>query len=240
MEPTTNSVEEHHPRARAVVRAAIRLLVPVAAVVLAVVGLPARSHPADAALGGLIIHATDFSFAVSDPSVTPGPVHIQFLNDSTTYVHEVFVFPSNQPKLDEFLAEKAAGKEVSEPEFLQGLAGGVEDIDPGHSIAFDVVLPAGSYTLACFVGSTVGGSDVIHYNLGMHATLPVSAAAPAVAPAPAPVAPAPQPAVVKVPNTGTGTASGGSDAGTALALLVIAGMGFAALGAAVRFGVKRA
>jgi uncharacterized cupredoxin-like copper-binding protein len=200
------------------------------------VGLPANSHPANAAQGGLIIHATDFSFAVSDPSVTPGPVHIQFLNDSKDIVHEVFVFPSNQPKLDEFLAEKGAGKEVTEGEFLRGLAGGVEDVDPGHSIAFDVTLSEGTYTLACFVSSTIAGKDTIHYELGMHATLPVSSVA---APAPVPAAPAPRPVVVKAPNTGAGPASGGSDAGTAIALLVIAGALALGSGAAVRVGLSR-
>lgn len=238
MDPITNSVKEHRPLTRVLLRAATRLLVPGIAIILAVAGLPANSHPADAALGGLIVHATDFSLAVSDPSVKPGPVHFQFLNDSKDFVHEVIVFPSNQPKLDEFLAEKSAGKEVSEGEFLDGVVGGVEDVEPGHSLAFDLVLPEGTYTLACFVSSPIAGKDTIHYELGMHTTLPVTSVA-APAPAPAPVAPAPQPVVVKAPNTGTGPTSGGSDAGTALALLVVAGMGIAALGAAVRLGVKR-
>ena len=211
-------------------RWALRIFVPVAAIVLAAVGLPANTHKADAAIGGLLVHGTDFAFTVSDPSATPGPVHIQFLNDSKDYVHELWVFPTDQPKLAELLAEKNSGKTVDEADFLTGLAGHVEDIDPGHSIAFDVTLQPGTYTLACFIKSAIGGKDIIHYDLGMKATLPVSTTPPA---APAPPAPAPQPVVVKAPNTGSGPL-GGNNLNTTAALLVLVGAAAAAAGVSVR------
>ena len=221
---TVSKTKEYRPRIRFVQRWAVRLLVPVAAMVLAAVGVPANSHKADAAIGGLIVHGTDFAFTVSDPSVTPGPVHIQFLNDSKDYVHELFVFPTDQPEL----AGRNAGEEIDEGALI-GVAGAVEDIDPGHSIAFDVVLQPGTYTLACFIKSAIGGKDIIHYDLGMKATLLVSTTPPVVAPP----APAPQPVVVKAPNTGSGPMNG-NDLNTTAALLVLAGAAAAAAGVSVR------
>jgi uncharacterized cupredoxin-like copper-binding protein len=246
MERMIDRVKDHRPGTTLIWRAATRLLVPAVAVILAVAGLPATNQPAHAGVSGDVVHARDFLFAVSNETVTPGPVHFQLLNDSTTYQHELWIFPTDQPRLQELLAKKQAG-DINEEDFLQGLAGHVEDIAPGHSIGFDVSLPEGTYTLACFIKSSVGGTDVIHYNLGMHTTITstsaASAAAPAAAPtsapapAPVPVAPALQPAVVKVPNTGTGPAS--SDTGTAIALLVLAGAIVVAAGSAVRVGLRR-
>ena len=229
MKSMNDTADEPRRWTRRVWRAALRVLVPVTAVILATVAIPSNGHKAAAAEGGLIVHGTDFAFTVSDPSVTPGPVHIQFLNDSKDYVHELWVFPTDQPQLKELLAEKNAGKTIDEADFLTGLAGHVEDIDPGRSIAFDVTLQPGTYTLACFIKSAIGGKDIIHYDLGMKATLPVSTV-PVVAPAPAP---APQPVVVKAPNTGSGPGTGNALA-TATALLVLAGAGVAAAGVTVR------
>ena len=189
-------------------RIGARLIIPALAAIAAVVALPAPHAPtAQAANGGLTIHATDFVFQTGD-TVSPGAVHVQFFNDSKDYEHEVFIFPADQPKLDEFLAAKRAGKEVDEADYLSGIVGHVEDVPAGQSIAFDATIPAGKYVLACFVGSSIGGQDLIHYDLGMKSDLVSGASA---APAPtAAAAPTTAPVPVKAPNTGTVPEQGGT------------------------------
>ncbi len=197
-------------RARA--RIAVRLVVPILAAVAAVVALPAsHASTARAAGAGLTIHATDFVFQTNGDTTSTGPVHVQFFNDSKDYDHEVFIFPADQSKLDEFLAAKRAGKEVSEADYLTGIAGHVEDVPAGQSIAFDATLPAGTYVLACFVSSSIGGQDMVHYDLGMHSGIVAGAS---VAPAPTAVAAAPTAApaqVVKAPNAGAGPEQRGTE-----------------------------
>lgn len=198
---------------RRVPRMAFRLRVPMLAALAALLALPAFAQPAHAAGSGLTVHATDFSFQTNVATVTPGPVHIAFFNDSKDYEHEVFVFPADQPKLDAFLAAKRAGQEVAESDFLTGIVGSVEDVPAGQSIAFDATFPAGNYVLACFVSSPIAGQDTIHYDLGMHSGLVAGAeVAPAPTAAPAqPSVPSAAPAAVNVqaPNAGTGPGDGG-------------------------------
>lgn len=227
--------------ARSSRRVAVSLLVASAAAVVLLSGGSA-AHPSTASAAGsqLNIHASDFSFAFDRTSVTPGPVHVAFFNDSKDFVHEVFIYPKDQPKLADVLAKMRAGEDVDETTALDNVAGSLEDIDPGVSVAFDLNLPAGEYEFACFVKSDIAGQRTVHYDLGMHSIVPsttapdVPAAAPA-APAAAPVAPA-KPAggslaAVTAPNTGTGPE--GSSTPIALALvLVAAGLLTMAAGAA--------
>jgi len=139
-----------------------RVVVPAFIAIGALVAVPSfGTHPAQAAGSQLTIHAVDFSFQ-ADSTVSSGPVHVEFFNDSKDFTHEVKIFKADQQaKLDEFLAARRAGHDVSEADFLT-VAGGVEDVPPGQSIAVDVNLPAGEYIMACFVQSPIAGTDTVH------------------------------------------------------------------------------
>lgn len=117
--------------------------------------------------------ATDFSFTLNRSSVPAGRVHVQLVNQSHTYEHEVWVYPQPQPKLEEMLAQKRAGKDAEELDYLAGVAGHVEDVPAGQTAAFDATLTAGTYELACFITADIGGKKMVHTDMGMHALLTV-------------------------------------------------------------------
>ena len=123
----------------------------------------------------LTVHAVDFSFKLDKQTVPAGEVRIVLINDSKDYKHEVFIYPQNQPKLQEMVTLKESGKDVAEKDYLQGLAGDVEDVPPGQRASFDVTLQPGTYELSCFVTSTIAGKGMNHYSMGMHALLTVTA-----------------------------------------------------------------
>jgi uncharacterized cupredoxin-like copper-binding protein len=221
--------------ARSSRRLAISLLVASAAALVLLAGGPA-AHPSTAGASSAMvqIHAGDFSFALDHTAVTPGPVHIAFFNDSATFPHEVFIYPKDQPKLADLLARMRAGEDVDETAVLSNVAGHVEDVDPGKSIAFDLNLPAGDYEFACFIKSDIAGQRTVHYDLGMHSIVTSTTApdAPAAAPAAVPAAPA-QPAGaalagVKAPNTGTGPEQNSTPIALAMALAAAGLMAMAA------------
>jgi len=121
--------------------------------------------------------ANDFSFQFSRLTVPAGKVHFTLKNNSKTYNHELWVYPQNQPKLKDMLAAKDAstngGSDVDEADYLQGVAGKVEDLEPGKTASFDATLAAGAYEMACFVVTTMVGKPMVHYEMGMHAILTV-------------------------------------------------------------------
>jgi uncharacterized cupredoxin-like copper-binding protein len=121
--------------------------------------------------------ANDFSYKFSTTTVSAGKVHFILKNQSKTYKHELWVYPQNQPKLRDMLAAKDAstngGSDVDEGDYLQGVAGKVEDLDPGKTASFDATLQAGMYEMACFVVTNLAGKNMVHYEMGMHAVLTV-------------------------------------------------------------------
>ena len=119
----------------------------------------------------LAVTALDFSFALNRGTVPAGRIHVQLINKSTQFNHEVWVYPQTQPKFDEMVAAKRAGQDVEELDYLQNVAGHVEDVPAGQTAAFDAMMPAGTYTLACFITSDIGGKKMMHYDLGMHLTV---------------------------------------------------------------------
>jgi uncharacterized cupredoxin-like copper-binding protein len=121
----------------------------------------------------LAVTANDFSFVLNRTSVPAGRVHVQLLNQSKDYEHEVWVYPQQQPKLQELLTQKRAGKDVEELDYLQGVAGHVENVPAGETAAFDANLTPGTYELACFITSDIGGKKMVHYDMGMHALVTV-------------------------------------------------------------------
>ncbi len=142
---------------------------------------PVASVAANAttANGEVILAATanDFSFTLNRATVPAGRVHVQLINRSKDYKHEVWVYPQTQPKLDQLLQAKRSGQTIGEVDYLQGLAGHVEDVPAGQTAAFDATLTPGTYELACFITSDIGGKmmanvagmhGMMHYDLGMH------------------------------------------------------------------------
>lgn len=123
--------------------------------------------------GGVVANANDFNFTLNKTTASAGTVHFTLNNQSKTYQHELWVYPSNQPKIQDLLKAKDAGQDVKEEDYLQNVAGKVEDIDPGKSASFDAKLATGSYEYACFVTTNVGGKNQVHYELGMHGTFTV-------------------------------------------------------------------
>jgi uncharacterized cupredoxin-like copper-binding protein len=116
----------------------------------------------------LAVTAVDYAFGLNRPTVPAGRVHVQLINRSPTVEHEVWVYPQTQPKLTEMLALKNSGKDVEELDYLQGVAGHVENVPAGQTAAFDATLTAGTYELGCFITSDVGGKKMVHYDMGMH------------------------------------------------------------------------
>ncbi len=131
------------------------------------------SATATAAATTVTVRAEDFSFHLDKTVVPAGSVHFVLVNDSKDYEHELWVYPQGQPKLQQMLAVKDAGKDVDEMDYLTGVAGKVEDVPPGKTASFDATLQPGTYELSCFITSTIGGKAMVHYEMGMHATLTV-------------------------------------------------------------------
>jgi uncharacterized cupredoxin-like copper-binding protein len=122
----------------------------------------------------ITIHATDFSFTKGVPQTLPaGTVHVTLVNDSKSMLHELWVYPQQQPQLQAMLGQKRTGQDTSESDFLQGIAGKVEDLPAGKTGRFDAQLSPGTYEIACFQVASVGGQQMVHYDMGMHATFTV-------------------------------------------------------------------
>jgi uncharacterized cupredoxin-like copper-binding protein len=118
-------------------------------------------------------NANDFNFKFNTTTVSAGKVHFVLKNQSKTYQHELWVYPKDQPKLQDLIAAKDAGQDVNEGDYLQNIAGKVEDLDPGKSANFDATLQPGTYEMACFVVTNIAGKNMVHYEMGMHDTLTV-------------------------------------------------------------------
>src|SRR5581483_7151833 len=119
------------------------------------------------------VSGADFAFTPDKVSVRAGKVHLVFTNQSTTNQHELWVYPQNQPRLQEMVQAKEAGQDVEEKDYLQNVAGDVEDVPTGQTQSFDATLQPGTYEFGCFVTSTVDGRPRNHYALGMHFQLQV-------------------------------------------------------------------
>ena len=120
------------------------------------------------------IHATDFTFDTGVPqTLAPGKVHFVLKNDGKRMLHELWVYPQQQAKLQDLLAAKRSGQDVSEDDYLQGVAGKVEDLPAGKTGSFDAQLRPGTYEIACFEVATMNGQKMVHYDMGMHATFTV-------------------------------------------------------------------
>ncbi len=136
--------------------------------------LTACRPPASAPTTTVNVQGADFAFIADKASVPPGKVHFVFSNTSTTNQHELWVYPQDQPRLQAMVQAKESGEDVDEKDYLQNIAGDVEDVPVGQTQSFDATLQPGTYEFACFVTSTVGGQLRVHYALGMHGVLTVT------------------------------------------------------------------
>jgi uncharacterized cupredoxin-like copper-binding protein len=118
-------------------------------------------------------NANDFNFTLNQTHAPAGKVHFTLNNQSKTYQHELWIYPSNQPKIQDLLTAKDSGQDVNEQDYLQNVAGKVEDLDPGKSASFDANLAPGTYEYACFITTNIGGKNQVHYELGMHGNFTV-------------------------------------------------------------------
>lgn len=122
------------------------------------------------------VNATDFQYQIDHVTVSAGAVHFTFQNQSKTYQHEMRLYPQTQPKLKDLIAQKDAGgpnNTVNDADFLQNIVGQATPQDPGKSTSFDATLQPGTYEMACFVTSNIGGKNITHYELGMHTIITV-------------------------------------------------------------------
>ena len=53
--------------------------------------------------GGVNFTASDFSYKVDRSNAPAGKVHFTRNNGSTTYQHELWIYPSNQPKIQDLI-----------------------------------------------------------------------------------------------------------------------------------------
>src|SRR5713226_7284774 len=67
------------------------------------------------------VRAGDFAFAVDKSTVPAGRVHFAFTNQSTSFPHELWVYPQSQPRVQEMVRLKESGQDVEEKDYLQGV-----------------------------------------------------------------------------------------------------------------------
>jgi plastocyanin len=120
------------------------------------------------------VRGSDFAFSSDKVSVPAGNVHFVFSNQSTTNPHELWVYPQNQPRLQEMVRAKESGQDVEEKDYMQNIAG-VEDVKVGQTESFDVTLQPGAYELGCFITMAADGQQRNHYTMGMHIPFTVTA-----------------------------------------------------------------
>jgi uncharacterized cupredoxin-like copper-binding protein len=115
---------------------------------------------------------TGIVFEVDQAAVPAGPVHF-VLNNAGKMTHEMWVYPVQDFRA--MMALKRQDKEAGEEEYLKGLVGGVEDVEPGKSATLDGELKPGFYEVACFVRSkNADGTTFVHYDKGQYFTLAVT------------------------------------------------------------------
>jgi len=78
------------------------------------------------------------------------------------------------PLLAQMIALKRGGTDADENDYLQGIAGDVEDVAPGQVATFDALLTPGTYELSCFKNTDITGQTMNHYDMGMHTLFTVT------------------------------------------------------------------
>lgn len=111
-----------------------------------------------------------FFFRVDKLVFPAGKVTFDFTNTSTKQNHELWVYPVQD--LTAMLALKRADQDADENQYIQGLVGSAEDIEPGKSATVAGTLAPGFYELACFIrGKNSDGSTFVHCDKGQSVTV---------------------------------------------------------------------
>jgi uncharacterized cupredoxin-like copper-binding protein len=169
--------------------------------------LPTVAGAAAASTGGSIsagpvtvkAHEIDSVFVldVDRQAVTAGDVTFNFSNTGKL-THELMVYPVQD--IAAMQALKRKGKDVDEGDYIKGMVGKAEDIEPGKSATFSGKLAPGFYELACHAkGQNPDGSTFLHFDKGQTMTL---AAVGAGGPAASVLTPSNTIAVEMAPGTG--------------------------------------
>lgn len=105
-----------------------------------------------------------FVFDVDKLAVPAGPVQFEFSNTGTM-THELWVYPLQD--LTKMLTLKRKGEKAGEEDYIKGIVGSAEDIDPGKSATIKGTLKPGFYELACFMKSKrPDGTWFCHFDKG--------------------------------------------------------------------------
>lgn len=142
-------------------------------------GVPTVTAPAGSVTAGSIdsgpvtikAHELDdvFVFDVDKQAVAAGDVTFNFSNTGNL-THELMVYPVQD--IAEMLYLRRQGEEVEEDEYIKGMVGAAEEVEPGKSASFTGTLKAGFYELACHVqGKNPDGSTFLHFDRGQTMTL---------------------------------------------------------------------
>jgi uncharacterized cupredoxin-like copper-binding protein len=119
-------------------------------------------------LGNLVV------FDVDRLAVPAGQVQFNFTNTGTM-THEVWAYPVQD--IAKMMTLKRAGQTADETDYIKGVAGNAEDVEPGKSASFTGTLKPGFYELACFKqGKNPDGSTFVHFDRGQSMTLAATGA----------------------------------------------------------------
>jgi plastocyanin len=112
---------------------------------------------------------TSFLFDVDNLVVAAGTVKFSFKNIGKQ-THELWLYPAQD--VSKLVNLKRAGQDVTEEQYLKGLAGQTGEVQPGKSATFDAKLAPGFYELACYmVSGDASGTMVPHYDKGQTVTI---------------------------------------------------------------------
>jgi plastocyanin len=110
-----------------------------------------------------------FVFDVDKQAVQAGDVTFNFSNTGKL-THELMVYPVQDIAALQSLHRQ--GKDVDEGDFIKGMVGKAEDIEPGKTATFSGKLAPGFYELACHArGQNPDGSTFLHFDKGQTMTL---------------------------------------------------------------------
>lgn len=138
-------------------------------------GTPAPTGAASTVKVEAYDEGNGFFFRVDKLAVPAGTVTFDFKNTSTKMTHELYVYPIQD--LTAMMALKRAGQKAAETDYIKGLVGKAEDIEPSKSATFAGPLQPGFYELACFIkGKNPDGSTYVHFDKGQCVTLAVTGA----------------------------------------------------------------
>ncbi|MBI3680396.1 MAG: cupredoxin domain-containing protein [Acidobacteria bacterium] len=113
-----------------------------------------------------------YIFEVDKSAVPAGKVRFEFKN-AGKMTHEIWIYPTQD--ISAMMALKRADKKLEETDYIKGVVGEAEDVDPGKSASIEATLKPGFYELACFVRSkNPDGSTYVHLNKGQFFTLAVT------------------------------------------------------------------